>query len=229
MIQPITQEPVWNARLARLPLWSPPSTRILFVSPHPDDEVLAAGGFLAAQRSKGIEITVVSVTDGENAYGHCDRLGAIRVQEQIAALARLGIQRDKIVRLGLVDSGVEASQALLIERLLPLVDASTHLVAPWHGDFHPDHQACGRAAEVVAERTGARLSSYFFWTWHRAPVEIIDRLNLSRFLLDDGLLAAKTEALAFHCSQLIRVSGDPILPECLLAPARRPFEVFATS
>lgn len=229
MIQPITQEPVWNARLSRLPVWIPPSSPILFISPHPDDEVLAAGGFLATQRSRGIEITVVSVTDGENAYGHCDRLGAIRVQEQVAALARLGIQRDKIMRLGFVDSDVQASEGLLIEYLLPLVDASMHLVAPWRGDFHPDHQACGRAAEVVAERTGARLSSYFFWTWHRAEVNIIDALNLSRFPLDDELLTAKTEALAFHCSQLVRASGDPILPECLLAPARRSFEVFAIS
>jgi LmbE family N-acetylglucosaminyl deacetylase len=229
MIQPITPEPSWNAKLSRLPVWHPPTGRIVFVSPHPDDEVLAAGGFLAAQRSKGVDITVVAVTDGENAYGRCDRLGAIRVLEQAAALARLGIPCEKIVRLRLIDSAVQASETLLTQSLLSFVDADTHLVAPWSGDFHPDHEACGRAAETVAKRTGARLSSYFFWTWHRAEVNAIEQLHLSLFLLDDELLAAKTEALAFHCSQLIRECGDPILPECLLAPARRPFEVFATS
>jgi LmbE family N-acetylglucosaminyl deacetylase len=229
MICPVTQESAWQAKLSRLPLWDPPTGRVVFVSPHPDDETLAAGGFLAVQRSKGIEITVVSVTDGENAYGPCDSLGAIRAQEQICALARLGIPSHNIVRLSLVDSGVQGNEAPLIESLLSLVDGHTHLVAPWKGDFHPDHEACGRVAEVVAERTGARLTSYFFWTWHRAHIQVIDQLNLSRFPLDEGVLSAKTEALAFHRSQLIRTSDDPILPEYLLAPARRSFEIFATS
>ena len=110
MIYPVTHESAWQARLSHLPLWNPPTGRIVFVSPHPDDETLAAGGFLAMQRSKGVEITVVSVTDGENAYGPCDCLGAIRVQEQISALARLGIPSDKIVRLSLVDSGVKETK-----------------------------------------------------------------------------------------------------------------------
>jgi LmbE family N-acetylglucosaminyl deacetylase len=131
--------------------------------------------------------------------------------------------------LGLVDSGVQGKEAPLIESLLSLVDGHTHLVAPWRGDFHPDHEACGRVAEVVAERTGAQLTSYFFWTWHRAHIQVIDQLNLSQFLLDESVLRVKTEALAFHRSQLVRTSGDPILPEHLLGPARRPFEVFATS
>src|SRR5206468_3180712 len=39
--------------------------RVVVVSPHPDDEVLAAGGILQRLAAGGIEVIIVSVTDGE--------------------------------------------------------------------------------------------------------------------------------------------------------------------
>ena len=39
--------------------------RLVVVSPHPDDEVLACGGLMALAAQAGVAITVISVTDGE--------------------------------------------------------------------------------------------------------------------------------------------------------------------
>jgi len=47
-----------------------------------------------------------------------------------------------------------------------------------------------------------------------------------RFPLDEEGLRTKGIALSQHRSQLIRTGEEPILPERLLGPARRPFEVF---
>ena len=171
---------------------------------------------------------MVAVTDGERAYGYDPDLGNIRESEQRAALARLGVSAENIIRLRLPDSDVASHEARLVDELLPLVTKDTHLVAPWRGDFHPDHEACGRAAEWVANRAGATLTSYLFWTWHRGTTATLKELALRSFPLNHRQLQSKWEALQFHRSQLTHESGEPILSDNLLAPARRPFEVFAT-
>jgi LmbE family N-acetylglucosaminyl deacetylase len=227
VIRPKLSEEDWSGFLNGLPLWQPTEQSIVLLAPHPDDETLGAGGFLAAQCLRSIDVTVVAVTDGENAYAGHTGLAAIRRPEQVDALGRLGVSADKITRLGLRDSDVKSQVDELVERLIPLVCETTHLLAPWRGDFHPDHEACGSAAEEVARRTGARLTSYFFWTWHLGNISLVSDLPLRSFPLTEETMEAKAEALSCHRSQLEHSSGAPILPEDLLGPARRPFEVFS--
>lgn len=222
-------ETEWLASLGGLPVWSAPAVPLLVVSPHPDDETLGCGGLIAAERRRGAQVLVAAVTDGENAYPGEEGgygLAAIRRVEQERALARLGVGTESVLRFGLTDSSVGAREAELVERLMERMTPESCIVAPWEGDFHPDHEACGRAAAEAAGRTGARLISYFFWTWHRGTPETVAGLNLAMFPLDEGLLRAKTEALACHRSQLERVGGGPVLPPELLGPAHRAFEVF---
>ena len=39
--------------------------RVIIVAPHPDDEVLGAGGLIQAALSRDISVEVVAVTDGD--------------------------------------------------------------------------------------------------------------------------------------------------------------------
>jgi len=116
--------------------------------------------------------------------------------EQNCALARLGVLQQKIVRFGLMDSGVADQEDDLVARLRPLITVETQVLAPWRGDFHPDHEACASAAEVVARSVGAALISYFFWTWHCGTLETVTGLKLQKFGLSEATMAAKREALA---------------------------------
>jgi LmbE family N-acetylglucosaminyl deacetylase len=227
LIKSVVSEVEWSGSLEGLPVWQPPNQPIILIAPHPDDETLGAGGLIAAQRRCGVDVIVVAVTDGENAYAGFSDLAEVRRPEQMRALERLGVTEEKTVRFGFPDSSVKPHLAELIERLLPLVSENTHLLAPWRGDFHPDHEACGSAAEEVADRTGARLTSYFFWAWHLGNASLLGGLPLRSFPLSADIMAAKTEALSCHRSQLSHSSGEPILPEHLLGPARRSFEVFS--
>lgn len=229
MIESAVKEPEWLSALTTLTEWDPPTAPMLIVAPHPDDETLGAGGLIAAQRAKGIDVLVAAVTDGERAYGYTEGLAEQRRVEQTQALVRLGVGSDKIVRFGLPDGDVPDHEQTLVERLTPLVSKNMHVIAPWQGDFHSDHSACGRAAEQVAREAGATLTSYFFWTWHFGNPDLLNALHLCRFPLTPDLLQTKTEALRCHRSQLVRESGDPVLPESLLGPARRSFEVFAVA
>lgn len=226
MIVPATSESTWEPILSRVPAWRPSRCDVLVLSPHPDDETLGAGGLIARQVANGCKVTVVAVTDGEGAYPDYPALAQIRRREQEAALERLGVPAIQIVRLRLPDRHVGLHEEDLVERLLPLVSKGTCLVAPWSGDYHPDHEACGRAAERVATLTGASLASYLFWTWHRGTPECLKSLALLRLPLTDTLLVSKSEALLCHRSQLERPGGEPILPDDLLSPARRPYEVY---
>jgi LmbE family N-acetylglucosaminyl deacetylase len=266
MIIPIVGESEWMPRLADLPRWEPPLRHALVVAPHPDDETLGTGGLIAALRSRGIEVTVVAVTDGENAYpddvepddvepddvgpddadtydgelSHADLkaadledstpglsdLAKVREREQTKALARLGVDRQHIIRLRLPDGGLGGYEDVLTEHLLRLVSEEMQLVAPWQKDFHPDHEVCGRAARAAADSGKIPLTSYFFWTWHRGMTELLEGLKIVAFPLTDDQLRAKLEALSCHRSQLEHPSGFPILPEYLLGPAHRHFEVY---
>lgn len=144
MVIPFVSEKEWANRLEGLPDWQPAWTDTVVVVPHPDDETLAAGGLIAALREKGVDVTVVAVTDGEHAYTDNAGLATMRCGEQTRALARLGVAENKIVRLGLVDSDVSGQERELAAKLRPLIRAKTQVLAPWVGDFHPDHEACAR-------------------------------------------------------------------------------------
>lgn len=229
MIVPLISDEEWRKALQNVPVWNPPDIPTFVLAPHPDDETVGAGGFIGNLRKRDTEVTVIAVTDGENAYPDQTGLGPVRRQEQTEALKALGVDADHIRRLALPDREVSRHECRLIEFLVPLIDERCHIVAPWTGDFHPDHEACGRAAQQAARQTGASLSFYFFWTWHRGAPELLNLLQLKSLPLDKGAIDRKAEALQKHRSQLMHPSGEPILPAYLLGPTLWPFEVFATA
>lgn len=221
-----TNEQTWLDFLRVVPDWMPEQKDTVIVVPHPDDETLAAGGLIAMQRSRQIPVTLLAVTDGEAAYPDTRDLGKTRRGEQARAAEALGVAHDAVICLGLRDSAVGDSEPALVDRIEACINSDTLLVAPWPLDPHPDHEACGRAAATAASRTGATLISYFFWTWHHFPPESLSGVTLRRLPLSAEARFRRATALTCHQSQLHRDEGPPILPDILLAPARRPFETF---
>lgn len=230
---PQTDDRTWLKHLAYAPEFTPPTHHLMVIVPHPDDETLGAGGLIRSMASAGIPVSILAVTDGENAYDIPEdqrkALAEQRIAEQEAALSILSVQSDQILRLHLQDSGLHECTGELTEHLIAAVKPGMTLLAPWIGDFHPDHVACARAATHVAERMNLPLLSYFFWTWHRGTPDLINALPLRRFQLSPEQQAVKYNALSMHRSQLEWPDGEPILPEALLGPARWPFEVFLQS
>ena len=230
MIISLVEDSTWQAALSVLPEWQPPTQATLVLAPHPDDETLGAGALIASLRARGVPVAVVAATDGENAYDASlqerSALARTREQEQRDALAVLGVPADAIHRLRLRDSGLHRCEDELTAQLMDLAQPGMHLVAPWSGDFHPDHEACARASTAVAKAKGLTLTSYFFWTWHRGEDSLLNGLPVRRFMPSDAALRAKTHALHCHRSQLEHTRFEPILPARLLGPAYWPFEVF---
>lgn len=113
-----------DLRLQDLSAWQPDAfQRVLVVAPHPDDELLAAGGFILSALAAPTppEIRVIVVTNGDASYSSVlfsrqnpisriayRRLAAVRQAESRAALTALGLTAEQIVFLGFPDRGISA-------------------------------------------------------------------------------------------------------------------------
>jgi LmbE family N-acetylglucosaminyl deacetylase len=233
-----TTESAWSAwSLDQFPLLELGNYhRVIFVAPHPDDEVLAAAGLMQRMASRGIPLTVVAVTDGEASHPHSRTmtpmvLADIRARERCHALDRLGISA-RVFRLALPDGAVAAESDELTACLRRLLEPDVLCVAPWEQDGHPDHDVTGAIAQAECAAIGAPFLRSLVWTWHwavpddqRVPWPRARRLPLSRVEL-----MRKRWAVASFTSQIEPLSDEPgdeaILPPATLARFDRRDEVF---
>ena len=235
---PIESEWASSPRLRDLPpLGELHVRRLVVVTPHPDDEVLGAGGLIQKALDEGVLIEVIAVTDGESSHPHSGvaatlDLPDIRARESETALRRLGWDRPAITRLGLPDGGVADHRAQLDTALKDILLPDDLCVAPWRLDGHPDHDACGESAMNAAGSVGAKSLSFLVWTWHWAdpfgldvPWDSCRRLEMSR----RARARKRWATLAFE-SQISALGPDEadaaILPTNVLRRFWRSFEVF---
>ncbi|MDB5892518.1 MAG: hypothetical protein JWQ88_49, partial [Rhodoferax sp.] len=163
------------ASVPRLSLdtWLPLGARLVVVAPHPDDEVLAAGGLISRHAAGGGECLVVAVTDGEashpgSAIWTPAELARMRRAESNDGLRALGLRRAEIARLGLADGGVLAHRTQLAAGLALVLRPSDVVVTTWRLDGHPDHEATGETTADVCDHLGCRLLEAPVWMWHWA-------------------------------------------------------------
>ena len=96
--------------------------RILILAPHSDDETLGSGGLIQAAVQAGIQVKVVITTNGDG-YRFATseefrklyptakdyiRMGEVRQQESLTALARLGVPATDVIFLSYPDRGTPA-------------------------------------------------------------------------------------------------------------------------
>jgi len=236
-----TSEAEWRRSpwLAALPsmeatTWLMGVARLVVVSPHPDDEVLGAGGLIATARASGIPVCVVSVTDGEACYPGAaswtsSRLRIVRRQELSRALACLGVDDTAVRTLDVGDGRVGAHEDALAEALRHLLEQGDRLLTTWRNDGHPDHEAAARAVDRAGADCGVAVAQFPVWAWHwMSPAGSKTRLPAARrCVLAADAARAKARALACFASQ--RRSGEPglppILPAHVLARFERDYEV----
>ena len=94
-----------------------PDDRILILSPHPDDDILAAGGLIQQALAAGVPVHIVYLTYGDaNQWsfalyrheppvrsGSVEAMGEVRCHEARAAEAVLGLDSDHLTFLGYPD------------------------------------------------------------------------------------------------------------------------------
>jgi len=127
-----------------------PSRDVLVIAPHPDDEVLGAGGTIARAAREGDRVTVAIVTRGEPDMFAPELVEQAR-REARDAHALLGVAETRFldfpaVRLSQVPPHeLNAAIGALVRELRPRT-----LFTPFRGDVHLDHRLVFDAVMVAA-------------------------------------------------------------------------------
>lgn len=202
--------------------------RILVVSPHPDDETIGAGGYLAEAVRAGASVEVVVATDGAK-RGRA----SVRRQEEIQATEKLGIPTPDVLFLDFPDGRLAAQKdfphrlASIVAQFRPDIVIGTD-----PKDYHPDHAAVGRAIDDLGKKTNQPFTAYFFVVhYHRYPEPDAYRPDLAEvpaskirehweaLSLTPEAEEAKKEAVLEYHTQLLR--KDPLRRGLLISFIRK--------
>jgi LmbE family N-acetylglucosaminyl deacetylase len=216
----------WQVLLESRGMWQPRAGALVVVSPHPDDELLAAGGLIRQWALSGHPVTVLSVTDGERAYPNWAGLDVIRRRELTDGLRVLVPVHVAIRRVGIPDGKVASHSNRLRNALLHVLDETTTLVAPYEQDGHPDHDATGRVCLDVTHASQVSLVRYPIWAWHRRMTAMLSALSWAKYALNADTQRAKMRAIECFASQIKPPRGEPQLPANVLHSFLRPYEAF---
>ncbi|MCD2191172.1 PIG-L deacetylase family protein, partial [Actinomycetospora soli] len=133
-----------------------------------------------------------------------------------AAYRALGLSVVRRHRLGLPDGGVAAAESDVVAAVSEIVGFSDDpgglcVLAPWSGDGDDDHEAAGRAAEVVTAAYRVRLVRWLdrAWTWAGPDSAEVPWRRARQVLLTDTLIARKHAASAAFTAALGGADRDP--------------------
>lgn len=210
--------------------------RVLVFSPHPDDETIGAGGYIAQAVRNGAQVEIVLVTDG-NKHGLMDR----RYREFKSATAILGVPGKNLEFLNFPDGKLKEVNPLDLKRRF---EADIHnfdpqiVIYPHPHDQHPDHAVTGGIVEEIMRTDYPDRTGYQYLVHHRRfpqpkelrkdnfllpPTSMVSFDNeWERFLLSDEAENQKLRAVLQYKSQL-RV---PFLHDLLVSFVRKN-ELFA--
>jgi LmbE family N-acetylglucosaminyl deacetylase len=132
--------------------------KVLVFSPHPDDETIGVGGFIAQSLKNGASVTVVLVTNGN--FRHQESL---RYAEFKKATSILGIPESDLVFLNFADSKLDKmDQTQLYNALKLQIDTYNPdiVVFPHPRDANPDHAVIGKIMESILKADPHQRSDY---------------------------------------------------------------------
>lgn len=216
---PVEEWTGWNHSFEPLDIAACPGMTI--IAPHPDDETLGLGATVAMLCAAGVDVQVVSVSDGGAAYSGSEpdrraELETVRWAE-VRRAARL-LNAGEPIRLRLPDGELDRHAQQLAQRIAALLagfPAGRWCAATWRGDGHPDHEAVGRAAAAAATASGAVFVEYPVWMWHWARPDdpAVPWSRARRVRLTDEAMAMKRRAIQCFSSQIQPTpDGVPVLP-----------------
>jgi LmbE family N-acetylglucosaminyl deacetylase len=191
--------------------------RVLVFSPHPDDESIGVGGYIAQSIANGANVEIVLVTNGNFHGNEQERYAEFKKATQI-----LGVPESNLVFLGFPDGKLDKMDPTVlsvalqsqIEQFNPDI-----IIYPDAQDMNPDHWTIGKAVQKILAADPQQITSYeylvhFKLIWPR-PRELAPNLGLSpperlinadttweKIPLSQNIENIKSEAIHTYRSQL---------------------------
>ncbi len=214
------------------------SQRVLVFSPHPDDESIAAGGYIYDSTKNGANIKIVLVTDG-NKHG----LKVKRYAEFEKATAILGVSSQNLVFLNHSDGKLkqEDQNQIYAEFKKEIDDFHPDIIVyPSLKDEHPDHATTGKIVQKVITDEHYQGTAYQYLV-HQSHFPQPDRYAPNLFLLPPTrMITFDKEWLRYYLSSVTENKKDeavnqyktqirvPILRSLMLSSIRKN-ELFSIS
>ena len=210
--------------------------KVLVFSPHPDDETIACGGYIAQSVQRGAEVKIVLVTDGNK-----HSLQNLRYSEFKTAAGILGVPIDNLIFLNYPDGKLAQQSQAEIEKIFQnQIDIHNPdiILYPHPSDNHKDHITIGNIVEKILEQSTNRKIAYKYLVHHNLyphpkkyapdlytlmPIRLITfDGGWERLMLSEETKNLKQKALKSYQSQL----KNPLLKK-LIESFIRENELFA--
>lgn len=224
-----TPVPLWLAAFEERPLPAldlAACRRLVVVAPHPDDETLGLGAMTTQLTAMGVDVQVVSVSDGGAAQpgvSASDRLRMETIRRYELGRATSLLNALSPISLGFPDGELADHEDRLADTLAEILEGdgpTTWCAATWRGDGHPDHEAVGRAASAACARAEATLLEYpvLMWHWAHLADPAVPWSRAYSVPSPSWAMGRKRRAAQCYRSQLEPVDAEssPILPRFVL-------------
>jgi len=176
--------------------------KVLFISPHADDESIAAGGYIAQSVINGADVTIIMVTDS-NAQGR----EATRYAEFKKATGVLGVPESNLVFISFPDSKLDSiNQTALLAELQPQIAKYNPdiIIYPSSHDYNSDHRAIGRAIESILKTESTPITAYNYLVHYKLDYPKPRGLAPADYIMPpDHLVRAEKEWRSFGLSPSI--------------------------
>lgn len=217
-------------------------SRIIILSPHPDDEILGCAGLIQGLDLLRREVVIVAVTNGTQSHPYskkysAEELSTIRPNESRRALKSLHLtQNIQYLSFELEDGKLLEQVKTLEQKLHQLINKKLRkkhniLVTTYEKDGHPDHECLGRCVREFAEREQLKCYQVLIWAWHWAkPMDpqiawkSAQRLDLNQQFLDHKAIAIK--CFESQTEDDLTTQQPAILPTHVIDRILMPFEVY---
>jgi LmbE family N-acetylglucosaminyl deacetylase len=180
---------------------------VLFIAPHPDDEILGCGGIIKKFSDQGDTVIVLIMTRGKKELYSEERILNVR-KEALSAHQILGVKQTIFFEFPAPDLDTIPMSELSSSVSEILRDYGINsLYLPHGGDIHQDHKAVFRAGLIAARPAGPVLVKEIFSYETLSETEWSDPGYGNPFITNVFVnigyeLAYKKEAMSCYKSQL---------------------------
>jgi glycosyltransferase involved in cell wall biosynthesis/LmbE family N-acetylglucosaminyl deacetylase len=185
--------------------------RILVFAPHPDDEIIGCGGYLALKRAEGAIIRVIVVSDGAMGFPpFCPAESGLRQSESCSGLTELQI--DDVRFWNYADGAIPLGGEIIATYAQAVADfRPNQILLPAPGESHPDHRRVTRG--IIRALEGRWMGELWFYET-TMPMPVPNRYIDIATTIDDKLRALEAHQsqlaqhdYAGHCESLARLRG----------------------
>jgi LmbE family N-acetylglucosaminyl deacetylase len=213
---------------------------IIIVAPHPDDEVLGAGGIIISNIKKGVDVAIVFLTDGENSNEDIKKevVAKERIKISESVLLQIGIKKNNISRFHLEDGKLNdlrkdiydnavSNLSLLIKTKKPDAVFVTHPKETWPYDHITAYNMTVEA--VKNSKINCKIYGYWVWVWYSLPIRCYNKVEWKNTFRVDvkDVISKKRELINLYLEPKTEY-GKPwsgVLPEPLIKSFEYPYEV----